>query len=41
MKLKDIKLYISLFIFTLVMSGCISDGDETYVLEEPGIEASK
>ena len=23
------------------MSGCISDGDETYVLEEPGIEASK
>lgn len=41
MKLKDIKSYVFLFIFTLTISSCISDGDETYVLEEPEIEASK
>lgn len=41
MKLKDIKSYVFLFIFALTISSCISDGDETYVLEEPEIEASK
>lgn len=41
MKIKHIKQYLSLFIFTFIMSACIPDGDETYVLEEPEIEASK
>ena len=40
MKIKHIKQYLSLFIFTFIMSACIPDGDETYVLEEPEIEAS-